>query len=160
GGVKSGLGDKGGAALHFLEFPPPWCCRFGIAAGGTRRRPAAHAAIVTPRSVNGALTRPNHRRFLAPVRLARDSRRTARRAGASLAGCGRATAARSVSRGEPAAAHLAYAFCRRVTQPHDAVATRRDPRLGPPHFSTSPGESGPSVPIAIARNCSSALRVV
>src|SRR5215510_232595 len=121
---------------------------------GARRRPAAHAAIVAPGNVNGSLTRPNHRRFLARVLLARASRR----AGASPAVCGRATAASSFSRGNPAAAHIASAFCSRVTQYSHARSTPREPRLWPPHFSTSPGESGPGVPIASAR--SSALRVV
>src|SRR5215813_8827741 len=40
---------------------------------GARRRPAAHAAIVAPGNVNGSLTRPNHRRFLARGLLARAS---------------------------------------------------------------------------------------
>src|SRR5262249_12361710 len=156
GGDQLFVGEMGATPRTFLDFPPPWCSRFRTAPGGARPRPAAHAAIVAPRSVNGWLTRPNHRRFLAPVLLARGSRRV----GASPAVCGRATATRSFSRGTPAAAHIASAFCSRVTQYSHARSTSREPRLWPPHFSTSPGESGPSVPIAIARNCSSALRVL
>src|SRR5262249_10185729 len=111
---------------------------------GARRRPAAHAAIVAPGNVNGSLTRPNHRRFLARVLLARASRCAARLAGASPAVCGRATAASSFSRGNPAAAHIASAFCSRVTQYSHARSTPREPRLWPPHFSTSPVKAAPA----------------
>src|ERR1700730_110325 len=86
------------------------------------------------------------------------------RRGAALSGgrpavCGRATCARPSRRGSLAAAHIASAFCNRVTQYSHARSTPRPDRLWAPHFSRSPGVSGAGVPMLMARSCNSALRV-
>src|ERR1700736_2396693 len=114
--------------------------------------------IVAERRGRGA----DSQRFL-PVRFFTPALRwrgTARRKEGSPAVRGRATSARPFIRGRPASPHDASAFCNRVTQYSQARSTPRSPRLWAPHFSASPGDSGSSFPIAVARSCSSALRVV
>src|SRR5262249_38544637 len=160
GGYKSFLatiGHHASTIVNSLAVVLPFSNR----GRDARQKPVVHGRIVAPAVVNESLTRPNHRLFFVPVLLlARSSRRAARLVGASPAVCGRPPPHRSFVPASPAAAHMASAFCSRVTQYSHARSTPREPRLWPPHFSTSPGESGPSVPIAIARSCSSALRVV
>src|SRR6185503_1562368 len=158
-------------------------CRISAPANG-RSTKAHHDKPITQRSPQGGgeQTESAARADSIPTKQRYAARRfffapvcfwLARRAGvlgaAFLAGllacgspavCGRATAASPFICGRPAAAHIASAFCSRVTQYSQARSTPRAPRLCPPHFSASPADSGPSVPIAIARSCSSALRVV
>src|SRR5215831_1907488 len=96
---------------------------------GARQKPVVHRRIVGLAVVNESLTRPDHRLFFVPVLLLARPSRAARLAGASPAVCGRPTAARFLSRGRPAAADIASAFCSRVTQYSHARSTPRDPRL-------------------------------
>src|SRR6266436_5072731 len=129
GRVQIVFGDNRASRVNYCEFS----CR-GAAVFESRPRRSTkahcHGRIVAPAVVNESLTRPNHRLFFVPVLLpARSSRRAARLVGASPAVCGRATAARSFSRGRPAAAHIASAFCSRVTQYSHALSTPREPRL-------------------------------
>src|SRR6266511_5625322 len=103
-------------------------------------------------------TREYYRRLPA-LALAR-GRAAAGFARVAAAARGRAEAALPVTIGRPLAAHMASAFCRRTLQYSQARSMPRVPILWPPVFSVSPGVSGPGVPIAIARSCSSALWVV
>jgi len=129
GGYKSFLATIGRHAstiVNSLAVVLPFSNR----GRGARQKPVVHWRIVAPAVINESLTRPNHRLFFVPVLLlARSSGRAARLAGAGPAVCGRPTAARVLSRGRPAAAHIASAFCSRVTQYSHARSTPREPRL-------------------------------
>src|SRR6516164_8429485 len=129
GGYKSFLatiGHHASTIVNSLAVVLPFLNR----GRDARQKPVVHGRIVAPAVVNESLTRPNHRLFFVPVLLlARSSRCAARFVGASPAVCGRPTAARFLSRGRPAAAHIASAFCSRVTQYSHARSTPREPRL-------------------------------